>query len=63
MRMSFLCLLTPDCIDDMDNGLPVSATHHPAVDVIENLHTALLSVMKEGEKVASGIDTTALRRL
>ncbi len=50
MRMSFLCLLTLIALMIWTTVLPVSATHHPAVDVIENLHTALLSVMKEGEK-------------
>jgi phospholipid transport system substrate-binding protein len=30
---------------------PGSATSPPAVDVVENLHTALLAVMKDGQKI------------
>jgi phospholipid transport system substrate-binding protein len=34
------------------DGLRAETGHHPAVDVVENLHATLLAVMKDGPKIA-----------
>ena len=49
--MKFLCLLTLLGWVVGTTPLAVSASNHPAVEVIENLHSALLIVMKEGKKI------------
>jgi len=46
-----VCLLTLLVWMIGTTPLPVSAADHPAVEVVENLHSALLVAMKEGSKI------------
>ncbi len=52
MKKSSMCLLTLLVLVIGTTPLSASAADHPAVEVIENLHSALLGAMKEGSKIS-----------